>query len=428
MSTPEVTIKRLPKGRTRCTVVFSAEDRKSAEEKALQKIGKNVKIDGFREGHAPANLVRERVQEDKLTEEAVRVLVSENLEEIATKNELAPIIPPSIEIENLDPLTVAIIIIEKPAVKIGKLNTKELKKKESKADEKDVDRIVEDMMRRHQKTSEVDRKSKTGDQITMDFHGKDEKGNEIDGTRAEGYSAVIGSGGLIPGFEEHLTDLAKGEEKSFTVTFPKKYHAEHLQGKPATFTVKVQKVEEVEMPALTDEFAKKHFEAESEKALRERIANSLRQQEEGYEQQRREQAVLEAIRDAVKADFPEELLDMELRSLVENLAKRMEAQGTSFAQWVEQSGKKPEELEEELKKQAEDRLKTRFGLTAFIEDRKIDVSDEEMQQAISEILKQFDDSERIEAASAYQQGSDTWEELKWRKTVEKAIEKALSEA
>jgi trigger factor len=292
-------------------------------------------------------------------------------------------------------------------------------------DEKDIQRMVDYIMEQHRTISPVDRASQDGDQITMDFVGVDEHKNEIEGTRSSGYQVRIGSKTLIPGFEEQLIGLKKGEEKSFEITFPEKYHAEHLRGKPATFSVNVTNIESVHLPELTDEFAKQHLDAESKDAFKERIKDSMRQQEEQLDRQKREEKLLTALVDATIVDLPEELKEQEKRAMFRELAEQLQQQGLTPEAWMEQTKRTPEQVEKELTEQSERRLKLRFGMEQALEDKQIEVTDDEVQAMIDDMMSRTPAEARAQEAARFSPGHQGYEEMKWRRRVDKFIEEML---
>lgn len=224
-----MTVNRLPKARIECTVKFTKEDVKPAEERATAKLSEKVKVDGFRPGKAPADILQSRIDPDKLFEETIRELLPDTFTKLTKENEIKSIIPPKVEAESRDPLTLKITFVEKPDVTLKALSKIKVPKKEPKVTKKDIDQMVDYVMKQHQKTKEADRASDKGDQVTIDFWGEDMAGAEIEGTRTQGHQVVIGSSTLIPGFEDELKGLKKGEEKTFTITFPEKYQAEQLR-------------------------------------------------------------------------------------------------------------------------------------------------------------------------------------------------------
>jgi len=261
--------------------------------------------------------------------------------------------------------------------------------------------------------------------MTMNFWGEDMAGQEIEGTRTEGHQVVLGSKTLLPGFEEELVGIKKGDKKTFTLSFPEKYHAEHLQGKPVNFHVTVTKVEEVHLPELTDAFVKEHLGAESAEAFRKQVQESMRSQEENVERKRREEALLEKIQEATDVDLAPELIEEESRGMFEELVNQLQRQQISFEDWLKQSGKNPEEIQKEMTERGEKRLRLRLGMQKLIEEKEIDISDDEMTHIVQEFLTPAPEEQRKELEKAYKKGQQAYEQLRWQKKVERAMEAML---
>lgn len=422
--TPTVTVKRLPKSRVECRAVFSADEVKGAETQALTTLSHHIDVPGFRKGKAPEHLVREKINLERLLDETVHLLLPSIVQSAAKEHTIVPIIPPSAQIESVSPLIVTLVFVERPkiAVKAGKIS---VEKKETKVSDADADKMIEGLLREHQTSTAVEREARQGDRLTIDGHGDDAQGNRIAGSELQGRPVVIGSKTLIPGFEDALIGLKKGESKAFPLKFPEKYHAPELQGKPVTFHITVKDIEELTSPKLTDAFAKEKFGVENADALRKRVREAMVSQEESIERQRREGALFESILKATSVELADELITDEMRNLVEHLAESLKEQGMTLEQWMEKTGKKPEEVEADMRKKASERLTLRFGIQQLIEEKKIAVTDEEMHQAVQALVADLAPEKRIEIAPLYAPGARNYEQLKWQTTVEKLMEELL---
>jgi len=419
-------VKKLSQNKVECTVSFTEEQVTPAEKVALEKLGKEIKIEGFRPGKATPDMLREKVDPQKLIEEIIHALLPDTIEKLMKENEIKPIISPRVEAVSKFPLTVKITFVEKPDVKLKGISKIKVDKKEPKVDEKEVEKMVEYILKQHQKTKEIDTGAKKNDQVTMDFWGEDESGEEIKEIRSTDYSVTIGSATLLPGFEDNLIDMKKGDEKEFTLTFPEKYHAEELKNKPVKFHVTVKKVEEVTMPKLTDEFAKKELNAESVADLKKKIEDSMKHQEEGMESKRREQMLLDEIGKAVQVDLAQELIEEEARMMLEELGNQLAQQNMTIAQWLEQTKKKPEEVQEEMMERGKQRLTVRLGMQQLVEEKDVEITDEEVEKAVETLFANAPKEEAEKLRPAYAKGERAYEQLKWQKKVEKVIDEMLA--
>jgi trigger factor len=426
MSSHNLSIERLPKSRVVCTVSFTKEEQAAAEERALRHLASQVEIKGFRVGSAPADMVRKRVPAEKLMEETVRDLVRPLLPEVIDENKIQPVIPPKIEIASTDPLTVKVTFIERPVVTVKDIETLKVEKKEIKADQKDIDRVVQSVLNDHRTATDVEREAKEHDRLLLDFHAMDDKGTEIEGMRAVGYDALIGSNTLLPGFEDQLKGLKKGEQKTFTLTLPEKFQAEHLRGKQATFHVTVTKVEETKLPELNDAFAKEHLNSETAAGFHEMVTKSITMQEEQFDRMRREQELMEEIRKRTTADIADELLDEEMRGLISEWSEQLEKQNMTIADALKKEGRTVEQAEADLKKQAQDRWTLRLGMAKLIEAKGVTATDEEVHAAAADFIEGLPPEQKAGAEKEIAQHGNLYEEIRWRALVEKVMEGLLA--
>ncbi len=418
--------KKLKQSRAQSTVTFSAEEASKAEAKAVEKLGERIRIEGFRPGRAPADLLRQKINPEQLSEETIRSLLPDVFDALIKEHKLQPIIPPRVDLISRSPLTLEITIVERPEVKVKGASKITAKKNEPTVDEKSIDRMVDYLRGQYRVTSPVDRPAQDKDEVTLDFAGTLD-GKPVDGAKATGYKLVLGSSSLIPGFEDAVVGLKKGDEKSFTVTFPSDYHAEHLKGKPVTFAVTIHNIHEVTMPEFTDAFVKEHHLGESTKDLRDRIGKSLREQEEQAEKTRREKDLFDAIRSATVIDLAPELTAHEERGIAEEIMRNLERDKTPIDVWLKQTNRTPEKFQKEIQEEAAKRLTLRFAIQWLLDDQKIEMSTDDLAAALLETLNNIPEDQRKDAEAYYKEGGEGYEELKWRKRVEKLVEKMLAQ-
>lgn len=421
-----LSVERLPKSRVVVTAGFAPEDRARAEENALRELASQVEIKGFRVGHAPADMVRSRVPKEKLLEETVRALVRTMLPSVIDEHKLQPVIPPKIEIVKEDPLSVKVTFVERPVVKIKNIESLKVEKKVVKPDQKDIDRVVESVLNDHRTSKEVDRASQDNDRLAINFHATNDQGQEIAGMRAEGYDALIGSKTLLPGFEDELKGLKKGEQKSFTLTLPEKFQEESLRGKQATFHVTVTKVEETSLPELNDAFAKEKLNANSAAEFKEMVEKSIMMQEEQFDRMRRERELMDEIRKRTDAEIADELLDEEMRGLIEEWSQQLERQNMTIADALKKEGKTVEQAEADLKKQAEERWKLRLGMAKLIEEKGVTVTEDEVHANLDEFLRGLPQDQQGPAHAEFEKRGNLYEEIRWRTLVGKVVEGLLA--
>lgn len=423
-----ITLERLPQGKSTYTVEVAALEHKTAERLALLKLAQNIKIEGFRPGKAPEEMLRQKIAPDVLLDQTIRELMPALMKRILDTHEVKPILPPSVEVMKVDPLSVAITFVEKPEVKLKRIDTIKIPAEDHKVEDKDVSRVIDQFLKEDVTETPVDRAAQMDDVVMTDFNGKDSEGKDIPGTNATDYRIGIGSKTLIPGFEEGMIGMKKGETREVKVTFPENYHAEHLKGKPATFTVTAKEVRETKRPELTEELLLKKMGMQKKPdEFRSDIRNSLIEQERQMIKNRREGKLFDEIRSRTTVDLAPELIEHELRSMIEALEHNLESRGLTLEQWLSTTGKKGEDVRKEMEEDAKKRLTLRFGLEKLIEEKEITANDEEVQKAVDEELIGLTDAERKNAQPQFQKGSDGWRSAEWKVKVEKIVEMYLTD-
>ena len=416
---------KLSPSRAQCTVAFTEAEVATAEEKALRKIGGTMRIEGFRPGKVPAEIVKQKVDPAELSEEIVRSLLPGVFDTVLGEHKIHPIIPPKVDLTVRAPLTLVLTFVEKPDVILKGVDKIRIVKKDVTIEKKDIDRMIEYLRNQYRTTVPADRPAKEGDELTVDFVGTLD-GREADGTRATGYTITLGSKSLIPGFEEALAGMNIGEQKTFTLTFPEEYRAEHLRGKPVAFTTTVHAIREVRLPDFTDAFVKEHHLGDSLADLATKIENTLREQQKRDEQIRREKELFDAIRAATQIDLAPELIAHEERMIFDDIARNLEREKTGMDDWLKRSGRTVESLQKELQDEARKRLTLRFAIQWLLEDKKIDATPQELDAAREMLLAGINPEERANAATFYAESGDGYEELQWKKRVEKLVEVMLA--
>lgn len=424
MSSP--TIERQKKGRVVATIQFDEPQYATAETEALGAFAKQINVAGFRPGHAPVDMVRSKVNPDALFEESIRILLRTSLPTVINEHKIVPVIPPKVEVQTKMPVVLKVTFIEKPEVTIKKPDDLSVPKKEVVIEQKEIDRVIRSVLREQKKTVTVERAAKNGDQLTVSFRAQDAKGNAISGLDAQGYEVELGSNTLLPGFEEELVGVKAGETKTCTLTLPPKFPMPELAGTKATFEVKVEKVEEVTLPELTDAFAKEHLQSETADAFKTMVKQSMAAQEEQMQRMNRERQLMDLIRERTTVDIADELLDEEVRAMVEDWSAQLEKQGKTIAQALEEQKKKPEDAEKDLRLQATDRWKLRLGIAKLIELKAITVSPEELEAAFKAFVERLPQDQRSDATAQWQSRSGIFDEIHWRTMVDKLMEALLA--
>lgn len=383
------------------TVSAAADELMPIKEIVLKRLQPRLNLAGFRKGKAPLPLVEKNLDQAMLQTEFLEEAVSTLYAQAVRQEKLRPVDRPEIQINKFVPFTDLEFKATLPVVSNIKLPDYKKMKKEKpsvKITAKDVDQVLGSLQKQLAEKKDVNRPAKDGDQVWIDFAGVDAKGEPIKGADGKDYPLALGSNTFIPGFEENLTGLKPGDEKTFELTFPKDYGMKALANKKVTFTVNVTKVQEVIEPKLDDEFAKKVGPFESIKQLKEDIKKQLQHEKQHEADRKFESELISEIGEKTKVSVPQVLVDEQIEALIRELRQNLSYRGQTWQEYLESEGKTEEEYRKDvLAPQAEKRVKASLALAEIAEKENIDVSVEELEIRIQILKNQYqDDSMRAE--------------------------------
>ena len=375
-------------------VELSVEELKPYLEKSAVKISETAKIEGFRPGKAPYNIVKEKFGEMAILQEAIDDIISKTYYQAVVENELVSIGQPKIDIEKIAPenpfsykATVAVL----PKVTLGDFSKIKLKREEIKITDDKVNQVVEEIRKMRSSQEKVDRAAKSGDALKIDFDVYRD-GVPIEHGKSQDYPITIGEGKFIPGFEENLVGMKAGDEKEFKLKFPEEYFEKSLAGKPAEFKVKIKEVNEVKLPELTDDFAKEVSVGKYDKVddMKTGIAENLKEEETAKQEQRLEISLLEeAVKVCEFEELPEVLVHEEIHRMIHELEDSIAMKGLNFDDYLKSIGKTVEELEKGMEPQAELRAKTSILAREIYQQQKFEVTPDEIEKEIAEIASRY---------------------------------------
>ncbi len=308
------------------TVEVPAEKISSAIEEKLKNLSKQVKLSGFRPGKVPMNVVRQRFGK-KVSQEVIADTMQMSYQEAIIQEKLRPASNPSIEPLNLEAnedLKYIATFEVYPEITLVDLNALEVEVAEVEIEESDVEDIVQKLLQQKMIWTEVERKSKTDDQITINFIGKID-GEEFQGGSQENFVTVIGSSNLLPEFEKQLEGVKKEDKKSFEITFPKDYMQKDLAEKVATFEIEILKVEEGELPELNEELIKEFgIEDGKEESFRKQLKDNMTLELEQRKKAYAKNSVMQSLFDANEVETPKALLQQEIQTLRQQMIDNMQ--------------------------------------------------------------------------------------------------------
>jgi len=380
------TVSELPASRVSVAVEVPAADVDRAVARAARALAREMRMPGFRKGKAPPSLVIQRVGFPAVLEEAIREALPEWYERALLGSGIAPVGDPNVEVVSTpeaegEPLAFKFEIGVRPKAELGEYKGLEVGRAEPEPPAELVDREVERIREGFTKLEPVDRAAAAGDVLLVDFEGLLD-GKAFEGGKASDYLLELGSGQLIEGFEEQLSGATAGESRAVAVTFPDDYQAEQLAGEKAVFAVDVKEVREKVLPELDDDFASEASEFETLDELRaditERLAEAVGQR---AEQDFRVAAVDAAAAEA-SLDLPEELAAARATERWERVERQLAGRGMSPDSFLQMQGKTREEMIEESRPEAEAELKREAVLAAIADAEEIEVSEEEMIEAL----------------------------------------------
>ena len=374
-------VKKLPGSKAEATVAVDKEAWKKAQQKAFRKLAGEVTVKGFRKGQAPDNLVRSHIDPDKLFNEAVNAVLPETFGKLVQEEKLRPYNAPQVSVTKAsnEELELKFLITLLPEVVLGPHSGLHAEKEAPSVTDGEIDADIQKRLQAAATLEVVDREAKLGDTVVLDFEGYVD-GKPFDGGKAENYSLELGSHSFVPGFEEALVGVKTGEKKDVEITFPENYIKE-LASKPAKFVCKIHEIKEKKIPSLDDE-AVKDFAipgVETVDALKEKTKSDLLTQKVNEAQGKYLDAILAQIVEGSKIELAEEIIHQEAHSQLDGLKKRIEDQGLTFAQYLEITGSKEEDLHDQFMAQAKSTL-TSFLVTQQIAiDEKLTVTQDDIK-------------------------------------------------
>ncbi len=390
------TIEQITPSRVKVTVDLEKEVWVEAQEKAFNKVSAKVSVPGFRPGKAPKNLLKERVNQEAVYNEAIDSVLNPTFAELIKETKVRPFFRPEVAVTKLSDteLQLAYTIITVPSAKLGTYKGLKAERPADVVTDAEVEAAV---ARRFESNAElvlVEREAKMGDTVTIDFNGflPDEKGNlkPFEGGKADNYTLVLGSHSFIPGFEEEVAGMKKDETKSFKVTFPTNYVKE-LAGKEAQFTVTLHEVKEKKIPAADDAAVKELGikEVNTIAELKEFEKKRLLEAKVRDSEERFYNAIIGQIVEGSTFTLDQDIIANEAAQSENNLKKQIEQNGLTFEQYLEITGGKIEDLRATFMKQAEASLKGYIVLNAIGEAEDLFIKDADVDAEVKAMAEQY---------------------------------------
>ncbi len=366
-----------------------AEEVERRIQQAARQLGRQLRIPGFRKGKVPPPVVIRRLGREAVLDEALRSALGSWYVDAIDQAGIAPIGEPQLNVGDLpaegEPLGFSIEIGVRPEAKLGEYKGLEVGRREPHVDDAAIDQELESLRDRSATLETVDRPAQTGDHVVINYLGKVD-GEPFEGGEGRDQLLELGSGRLIPGFEEQLVGASAGEERQVAVTFPEEYPNE-LAGRDATFDVTLTEVKEKRLPELNDDFASESAGFDSLQELREDVSNRQRENDERAIEREFEEAVLEAAVNEAQVELPDQLVHARAHELLEQTLSSLARQGISKETYLQIAGKDEETLAHDAEPDAASALRREAVLAAIVQAEQIEPTDEEVQAALEPVAE-----------------------------------------
>lgn len=388
-------IEKLSKSEMEIEIEISPEELQVFIDKAYRNLGQALKIQGFRQGKAPKEIIEKEIGKDKIFKEAGENAVKEKYLQAILENKIEPISSPEIRILKLapgNPLVFKARFSVLPNVKLPDYRkiASTCSKGEIQVKEEEIEQALSEIQKSRAKFSQISRPAQIGDFVEIEFSSPQLQMNQ---SQKDGF--LLGKGHLIPGFEEKLEGMKAGEEKSFSLKFPDKHFQQNLVNREVHFKVKMESVKKMELPEINDQFAKSLGNFENVSSLKQSVHKGLKLEKENGEKQKMRDKILKKINNEINFEIPEVLIeaekDRQLKELKNHIASQLKI---SFEEYLQKVNKSEKELRDSF--QVKERIQNFLILKEISKAENIEVRDEEVTAGINKILKQYPDKEKAE--------------------------------
>lgn len=391
-------VKNISDVKVELTISLGVEELKAAEQVALTKLAKEVKIEGFRKGKAPLEMVAAQVDQNVLGQEIIENALSKAVAEAFLKEKIQAINRPEVDVKKFIPGTELEFTATSeimPKVELGDYKNLKVKKEKVSVSQKEVNETIDQILKNFAEKKEVKRAAKEGDEVVIDFLGKKD-GVAFDGGKAEKFPLELGSKSFIPGFEEGLIGKKAGDELSLDLKFPKDYHAKDLAGAKVVFEVKIHEVRENVLPEINEEFLSKLGEFKTKEDFEKQIKEDLKTQKQVEADDKFKDELVKKLAEVSKVPVPEILLEDQKQSIEMDMQQNLMYSGLSLDDYLKRMGKTREEwLENDVKAVAESRVKSGLALAELSKVEKIQSSVDELDARIAQLKEQYSNSKEV---------------------------------
>jgi trigger factor len=422
-------VEKLEKSMAKLTIEVSAEEFEKAVDTVYKRQRNRIQIPGFRKGKAPRKMIENMYGAGIFYEDAANAIIPDAYEkayeecgeEITSSPEIDVV-----QIESGKPFIFTAVVALKPEVKLGDYKGVEIDKFSAEVTEEEVNAEIDrERDNSARMVSVEDRPVQDGDMTELDFEGFVD-GVAFEGGKGENYPLTIGSGAFIPGFEEQLIGAELNKEVEVNVTFPEDYNAEHLAGKDAVFKCTVKEIKARELPELDDEFASEVSEYDTLEEYKANVRKGLEEKKAKQAKEEKEDAAMAAVVENAEIEIPEAMLTTEQRQMYDQFAQRITMQGIQMEQYMQMTGSTKEGMLEQLKPQAERKIKSRLCMEAVAKAENITASEEEYEEEMKVMADAYQiEADKVKEMMGEKEKKSIMADIAVRKAIEFVAENAV---
>lgn len=387
-----VQVEKLEKNMAKLTVEVPAEEVEKALQVAYMKEKNKISIPGFRKGKVPRAMIEKMYGAAVFYEEAANILIQDNYAAAMEESKEDIVSRPTIDIVQIEsgkPFIFTAEVAVRPEVTLGKYKGVQVTKIDTTVTDEEVEAALEKEQQKNSRTVTVtDRPVANGDTAVIDFEGFVD-GIAFEGGKGENHPLEIGSHSFIDTFEDQLVGHNAGDEVEVNVTFPEKYQAADLAGKPAVFKVKINEIKTKELPELNDEFASEVSEFDTLAEYKESLKKDLEKKKQDEAKRTKEDEAIQKIIDKSKMEIPEAMIDTQCETMIEEFAQRIAQSGLSMDQYLQFSGLTVDGLKEQVRPEALTRIQSSLVLEQIAKEENIEVSDADVDAEIEKMAKNY---------------------------------------
>lgn len=374
-------IKKLPDSKIELTVDLAKSDLVNYVTEVEHQLVKEVKIEGFREGKAPKEIIRQRIGEDKIRQEALELAIKSSLATILKNEKISVVDQSELKLKENSPekLIYQVILTVFPEFKIARYTNLNINKNRVSVEAKEIEEVLAELVKTQTKGEEVERAAQMGDRVEIDFMIT-LSGRLITGGKSDNHPLILGQNKFVPGFEGQVVGLKKGQTKKFILEIPVAYYNKEIAGKTIEVEATVKRVEKLNIPVLNDDFAKKLGRFASLKDVRDNISQGLLLEKEAKEKDRVRLAILKAIGEKTEFEIPKILIEKQIDTLINEFDNELHQKGMEIGPYLAHIKKTQADLRKDWREQAELQVKLTLIVQAVAREENISVTQEEIEQ------------------------------------------------